>query len=163
MSFNDILKKLFGNKSDRDMKELLPVVAKVNAEWVKVKELSHDELRAVTDDMKKQVRDYISSEEDEIAALKRKVEEEKPSIEEREEIYDRIDKLEEEIDKKVEEVLTELMPKAFAVMKETARRFKENAEIEVTATPFDRDLAVSHDFVEIEGEKAIYFLACRRK
>lgn len=157
MSFNDILKKLFGNKSDRDMKELLPVVAKVNAEWVKVKELSHDELRAVTDDMKKQVRDYISSEEDEIAALKRKVEEEKPSIEEREEIYDRIDKLEEEIDKKVEEVLTELMPKAFAVMKETARRFKENAEIEVTATPFDRDLAVSHDFVEIEGEKAIYF------
>lgn len=88
MSFNDILKKLFGNKSDRDMKELLPVVAKVNAEWVKVKELSHDELRAVTDDMKKQVRDYISSEEDEIAALKRKVEEEKPSIEEREEIYD---------------------------------------------------------------------------
>ena len=107
--------------------------------------------------MKKEVREYIGEEENEIAALKRKVEEERPAIEEREEIYDRIDKLEEQIDKKVEEVLTGLMPKAFAVMKETARRFKENTEIEVTATQFDRDLAVTHDFVEIEGDKAIYF------
>lgn len=90
--------------------------------------------------MKKEVREYIGEEENEIAALKRKVEEERPSIEEREEIYDRIDKLEEQIDKKVEEVLTGLMPKAFAVMKETARRFKENTEIEVTAIQFDRDL-----------------------
>ena len=104
--------------------------------------------------MKKEVREYIGEEENEIAALKRKVEEERPAIEEREEIYDRIDKLEEQIDKKVEEVLTGLMPKAFAVMKETARRFKENTEIEVTATQFDRDLAVTHDF---------QFLACRRK
>ena len=157
MGFNDILKKLFGNKSDRDMKELLPVVAKVNTEWEKIKNLSHDELRAVTEDMKKQVHAYIEEENSEITELKRKVEEEKPSIEEREQIYDRIDKLEEQIDKKVEEVLTELMPKAFAVMKDTARRFKENAEIEVSANQFDRDLAVTHDFVEIEGDKAIYF------
>ena len=157
MGFNDILKSLFGNKSDRDMKELMPIVAKVNAEWEKLKSISADELRAVAEDMKKEVREYIGEEENEIAALKRKVEEERPSIEEREEIYDRIDKLEEQIDKKVEEVLTGLMPKAFAVMKETARRFKENTEIEVTATQFDRDLAVTHDFVEIEGDKAIYF------
>ena len=157
MGFNDILKKLFGNKSDRDMKELLPVVTKVNTEWEKIKNLSHDELRAVTEDMKKQVHAYIEEENSEITELKRKVEEEKPSIEEREQIYDRIDKLEEQIDKKVEEVLTELMPKAFAVMKDTARRFKENAEIEVSANQFDRDLAVTHDFVEIEGDKAIYF------
>ena len=157
MGFNDILKSLFGNKSDRDMKELMPIVAKVNAEWEKLKSISADELRAVAEDMKKEVRDYIGEEENEIAALKRKVEEERPAIEEREEIYDRIDKLEEQIDKKVEEVLTGLMPKAFAVMKETARRFKENTEIEVTATQFDRDLAVTHDFVEIEGDKAIYF------
>lgn len=139
------------------MKELMPIVAKVNAEWEKLKSISADELRAVAEDMKKEVREYIGEEENEIAALKRKVEEERPSIEEREEIYDRIDKLEEQIDKKVEEVLTGLMPKAFAVMKETARRFKENTEIEVTATQFDRDLAVTHDFVEIEGDKAIYF------
>ena len=144
MGFNDILKKLFGNKSDRDMKELLPVVAKVNTEWEKIKNLSHDELRAVTEDMKKQVHAYIEEENSEITELKRKVEEEKPSIEEREQIYDRIDKLEEQIDKKVEEVLTELMPKAFAVMKDTARRFKENAEIEVSANQIDRDLAVTH-------------------
>lgn len=157
MSLNDILKSLFGNKSDRDMKELLPVVGKVNAEWEKVKGLSHDELRAVAEDMKKQVREYIKEEGDEIAALKRRVEEEKPSIEEREEIYAEVDKLEEQIDKKVEEVLTEIMPRAFAVMKETGRRFKENEEIEVTATQFDRDLAVSHDFVEIDGDKATYF------
>ena len=111
MGFNDILKSLFGNKSDRDMKELMPIVAKVNAEWEKLKSISADELRAVAEDMKKEVREYIGEEENEIAALKRKVEEERPAIEEREEIYDRIDKLEEQIDKKVEEVLTGLMPK----------------------------------------------------
>ena len=157
MGFNDILKSLFGNKADRDMKELRPIVAEVNAEWEKMKGLSNDELRAVSADLKKQVRDYFRAEEEEIEALKRKVEEERPSIEERERIYDRVDKLEEQIDKKVEEILTQLMPKAFAVMKDTARRFAENEEIEVTATQFDRDLAVDHDFVEIDGDKAIYF------
>ena len=157
MGFNDVLKKLFGNKSDRDMKMLIPIVGQVNGEWEKLKNISHDELRAASEEMKKQVHEYIQEEEEEIAALKRKVEEEKPSIEEREEIYARIDKLEEQIDKKVEEILTELLPRAFAVMKETARRFKENEEIEVTANQFDRDLAVEHDFVEIEGDKAVYF------
>ena len=157
MGFNDILKSLFGNKADRDMKELRPIVAQVNAEWEKIKNLSHDELRALSADLRHQVHAYIQAEEDEIEALKRKVEEERPPIEERERIYDRVDKLEEQIDKKVEEILTELMPKAFAVMKDTARRFATNEEIEVTATQFDRDLAVDHDFVEIEGDKAIYF------
>ena len=155
MGFNDILKSLFGNKADRDMKELRPIVAQVNAEWEKIKNLSHDELRALSADLRHQVHAYIQAEEDEIEALKRKVEEERPPIEERERIYDRVDKLEEQIDKKVEEILTELMPKAFAVMKDTARRFATNEEIEVTATQFDRDLAVDHDFVEIEGDKAI--------
>ncbi|WP_251619814.1 preprotein translocase subunit SecA [Odoribacter lunatus] len=157
MGFNDVLKKLFGNKSDRDMKELLPIVGQVNAEWEKIKGLSHDELREVANGLKAKIRAHIRGEEEEIAALKKRVEEEKPSIEEREEIYNRVDKLEEEIDKKVEEILTELLPVAFAVMKDTARRFKENEEIEVTATQFDRDLAVNHDFVEIEGDKAIWF------
>lgn len=157
MGFNDILKSLFGNKADRDMKELRPIIEQVNLEWEKIKVLTHDELRAVTDGMKQQVHEYIRAEEEEIQALKRQVEEEKPSIEEREKIYDRIDSLEDQIDKKVEEVLTELMPKAFAVMKDTARRFAENEEIEVSATQFDRDLAVEHDFVEIEEDKAVYF------
>lgn len=157
MGLNDILKKLLGNKSDRDMKELVPIVSQVNAEWEKIKGLSNDELRAAADDLKAKIRAHIQEEQDEITELKRKVDEERPTIEEREEIYDRIDKLEEEIDKKVEEILTELLPAAFAIMKDTARRFKENEEIEVTATPFDRNLSVNHDFVEIEGDKAIWF------
>lgn len=157
MSLNDILKQLFGNKSDRDMKELTPVVGQVNEEWEKMKLLSNDELRAVSEEMKAQIREHIKEEEEEIAALKRRVDEEKPSIEEREEIYSKIDKLEELIDKKVEEVLTELMPRAFAVMKDTARRFTENEEIQVKATQFDRDLSVTRDFVEIDGDTATYF------
>lgn len=139
------------------MKELLPIVGQVNAEWEKLKGLSHDELREVANGLKAKIKAHIREEEEEIVALKKRVEEEKPSIEEREEIYNRVDKLEEEIDKKVEEILTELLPVAFAVMKDTARRFKENEEIEVTATQFDRDLSVNHDFVEIEGGKAIWF------
>jgi len=157
MGFNDILKKLFGNKSDRDLKELRPIVAKVNAEWERVKQLSNDELRAVSADLKAKVRTHIKAEEDEIAALKAKVENEKPTIEEREEIYSRIDKLEEQIDKKVEEILNEILPTAFAVMKDTARRFAENKEIVVKANDFDRDLAVTKDFVEIDEDEAVYF------
>lgn len=84
MGFNDILKQLFGNKSDRDLKELLPIVAKVNAEWEKVKKLSDDELRALSADLKAKVHAYVKEEEDEIATLKAKIENEKPSIEERE-------------------------------------------------------------------------------
>lgn len=157
MGLNDILKSLFGNKSDRDMKELAPVAGQVNEEWNTLQGLSHDELRAATEELKAKIKAYIQEEEDEVVALKRRVEEEKPSIEEREEIYNRVDKLEELINKKVEEVLTEIMPRAFAIMKETARRFKENEEIGVTATQFDRDLAVNHDFVEIDGDKAVYY------
>ncbi|MCC8173672.1 MAG: preprotein translocase subunit SecA [Odoribacter sp.] len=157
MGFNDILKKMFGNKAGRDMKELSPIVGKINTEWERVRNFTNDELRDFANGLKKQIREYIREEEEEIIALKKRVEEEKPTIEEREEIYNRVDKLEEEIDTKVEEILTELLPQAFAVIKDTARRFKENEEIEVTATQFDRDLAVNNDFVEIEGDKAIWF------
>ncbi|MCR9012556.1 preprotein translocase subunit SecA [Gabonibacter chumensis] len=157
MGFNDILKQLFGNKSDRDLKELLPIVAKVNVEWEKVKKLSDDELRALSADLKAKVHAYVKEEENEIATLKAKIEDEKPSIEEREDIYTKIDKLEEQIDKKIEEVLNEIMPTAFAVMKDTARRFTENKEIVVKANDFDRQLAVTKDFVEIDGDEAIYF------
>ena len=151
------MKSLFGNKSDRDMKELRPIVGKINTEWEKIKGLSNDELRAVSADLKAQLHAHVKSEEDEIAALKARVENEKPSIEERNQIYDRVDKLEEQIDKKLEEKLTEILPVAFAVMKDTARRFKENKEIVVKANDFDRDLAVTKDFVEIDGDEAVYF------
>ena len=157
MGFNDILKRLFGNKADRDMKELLPIVSKVNAEWEKIKGVSHDELRQISADLKAKIHAHVKAEEDEIASLKAKVENEKPSIEEREEIYNRIDKLEEQINTKLEDVLNEILPLAFAVMKDTARRFKENKEIVVKANDFDRNLAVTKDFVEIDGEDAVYF------
>ena len=157
MGFNDILKNLFGNKSDRDLKVLLPIASKINAEWEKIKGLSHDDLRKVSADLKAKIHAHVKVEEDEIASLKAKVENEKPSIEEREEIYNRIDKLEEQIDKKIEDILNEILPVAFAVMKDTARRFKENKEIVVKATDFDRDLAVTKDFVEIDGDDAVYF------
>lgn len=157
MGFNDILKRLFGNKADRDMKELLPIVSKVNAEWEKIKGVSHDELRQISADLKAKIHAHVKAEEDEIASLKAKVENEKPSIEEREEIYNRIDKLEEQINTKLEDVLNEILPLAFAVMKDTARRFKENKEIVVKANDFDRNLAVTKDFVEIDGEEAVYF------
>ena len=87
MGLNDILKNLFGNKSDRDMKELMPIVAQVNEEWNKVKKMSHDELRNAAVEMKEEVRKYISHEEEEIASLKREVEVERPSIEKREEMF----------------------------------------------------------------------------
>ncbi|WP_279091937.1 preprotein translocase subunit SecA [Butyricimonas virosa] len=157
MGFNDILKSLFGNKADRDLKELLPIASKVNAEWEKIKGVSHDELRKISADLKAKIHAHVKVEEDEIASLKAKVENEKPSIEEREEIYNRIDKLEEQINTKLEDVLNEILPLAFAVMKDTARRFKENKEIVVKANDFDRDLAVTKDFVEIDGEDAVYF------
>ena len=126
MGFNDILKSLFGNKSDRDLKELLPIASKVNVEWEKIKGVSHDELRQISADLKAKIHAHVKEEEDEIVSLKAKVENEKPSIEEREEIYNRIDKLEEQINTKLEDVLNEILPLAFAVMKDTARRFKEN-------------------------------------
>ena len=110
MGFNDILKSLFGNKSDRDLKELLPIASKVNAEWEKIKGVSHDELRQITADLKAKIHAHVKEEEDEIASLKARVENEKPSIEEREEIYNRIDKQEEQINTKLEDVLNEILP-----------------------------------------------------
>jgi preprotein translocase subunit SecA len=156
MGFNDILKSLFGNKFDRDMKELWPVVARVNAEWETIRQLDDNALRAVTEGLKEKIRASVKEEQEEIVALKAKVENEKPSIEEREDIYERVDKLEEQINKKLKEVLDDILPTAFAVMKDTARRFTEKKEIVVTATPFDRALAVTKDFVVIDGDEAIY-------
>ncbi|MBP3419742.1 MAG: preprotein translocase subunit SecA [Marinifilaceae bacterium] len=156
MGFNDFLMKIFGNKAEKDMKELRPIVSKINAEWEKLKNLDIDSLREVSAEMKAEIRAYIKAETDEIAEYKRRVDEENPTIEEREEIYNEIDKIEKVIDDKVEQVLTKLLPKAFAVVKETARRFKENKDIVVKATQMDRDLSVEHDFVDIDGDNAIW-------
>ena len=154
MGFNDFLKKLIGNKAQRDLKEIAPFIDKIKAAYEEVKQLSNDELRALTESIKQQIQDYVATEVNRIAVLKASIE--STEIDQREKIYSEIDKLEKEIVVKYEEVLEQVMPQAFSIMKDSARRFTENDEIVVTATDFDRHLAATHDFVSIQGDKAIY-------
>ena len=155
MGFNEVLTKLFGNKSQRDLKEITPYVSKVTAAYPSIKTLSNDELRAKTAEIKQKIQDHVSEEKARIASLREGIDE-KP-LEERESIWAEVDKIEKEIMDRLEVVLEEVMPEAFAIVKDTARRFSESETTVVTANDFDRSLAVSHDFVEIEGDKAIYY------
>lgn len=154
MDFNKILSSIFGNKSSRDMKEIQPWVDKVKAAYPEIQKLSHDELRAKTQELKQIIFNSATHEREKIAELKAKVEE--TEIEQREDLFNKIDKLENEVLERYEEALNEVLPVAFSIVKDTARRFAENEEIEVTATDFDRELAATKDFVRIEGDKAIY-------
>ncbi|MGE0019781.1 MAG: preprotein translocase subunit SecA [Draconibacterium sp.] len=151
---NSILGKLFGNKSDRDIKEVTPVVAKIKEEYSRISKLSNDGLREESDRIKQIIDERIKPEEDEINQLKIEVED--ADIQESEKIYEKIDKLESLIDTKLEEVLNEVLPAAFALVKETARRFVENENVEVTARDYDRDLAAARNSVIINGNKAIW-------
>ena len=137
------------------MKALRPVVDKVNAVYPEIQKLSNDELRARTDQIKAQLQEMVQPKRDEIAKLNAKIQE--TDIEKRQPIFDEIDKLEKEILDIFEQGLDENLPVVFAIVKETARRFTENEEIEVTATDFDRELAQTHDFVDIDGDKAIWY------
>ncbi|MBQ8866763.1 MAG: preprotein translocase subunit SecA [Bacteroidaceae bacterium] len=155
MGFNEFLSKLFGNKSTRDMKEIQPWVEKVKKAYENISKLSNDELRAKTEDLKRIIRESAKQENEKLAELKAKIEE--TPIENREPLFEQIDKLEKEVLDRYEEALNEVLPDAFAIVKDTARRFTENGEVEVTATDFDRDLAAQgKDFVRIEGDKAIW-------
>jgi preprotein translocase subunit SecA len=154
MGITQFLSSLFGTKSDRDIKEIMPVVEAVKKEYERVTNLSNDELRAETHAIRKDINDYIKAEQDEIAALKEKAE--NADIEESEKIYDRIDKLTETIDEKIEVILKDVLPRAFSVVKETAKRFKENENIKVTATDFDREIAAGYDNVSIDGDNALW-------
>ena len=150
------LTKLFGNKSDRDIKEIMPYVVAANAEYEKLATLTNDELRQQSIELQQIVQDRISTENQHIDALRQQIEQEE-DIEKKEDLYNQIDKIEEAIDEKIAVVLDELLPRAFAIMKDTARRFKESKEIEVTATQMDRDIAAVRDSVEIRGDKAVWF------
>ena len=149
-----VLGKILGNKSERDIKEVSPVVEKIKEEYNRVSKLSNDDLRNESDKLKLIINERIKPEEDEIRDLKEKVED--VDIQESEKIYEQIDKLEERIDVKIEEVLNEVLPTAFAVVKDTARRFAENDQIEVTANDFDKDLAAIRNSINIKGDKAIW-------
>ena len=154
MGFNDFLKKIFGNKSQRDIKEVEPYIKKIKAIYPTLENLSNDELRLRIDVVKQNLRDRVAPERERIATIKAEIE--TIDYDKRAPLWSEVDKFEKEILKKLEEGLDEALPEVFAVVKETARRFAGNEEIVVTANQFDRDLAAAHDFVRIDGDKAIY-------
>ena len=154
MGFNDILSKLFGNKSQRDLREVQPYLTKIKETYPSIQALSNDELRARSESLKQKIREYTAAERAEIEKLKSNVEE--LDLEAREEVWNKVDKIEKTILDRTEEILDEALPEAFSIVKDTARRFAENAEIVVTATDRDREFATKFDFVRIEDDKAIY-------
>ena len=156
MNFNNFLKSLFGDKSNRDMKLIQPIVEKVKVAYPEIQKLSNDELRAKTKELQQYVQDSAKEQKQQIAELKAKIE--NTPIDEREDIFNQIDKLEKEVLDLYEQALNEVLPTAFSIMKDTARRFAENEDTIVTATDFDRELASNpaNDFITIDGDKAIY-------
>ena len=156
MNFNKILKALFGDKSSRDLKLIQPFVDKVKAAYPEIQALSNDELRAKTKEIQQYVQNAGKEQREKITELRATIEE--TPLEERETIFAQIDKIEKEALDNYETALNEVLPVAFSIVKDTARRFAENEETVVTATDFDRDLAAdpTKDFVSIEGDKAYY-------
>ncbi len=154
MDFIKLMRKLFGNKSDRDMKAIQPLVNEVLKVYPEIQALSNDELRARTKELQARIREAGVPLRNQIDELKAKIEQ--TPIEDRKPIFEKIDKLEKDQLEVFEKVLDEIRPIAFAIVKSTAERFTNNENIEVTATDFDRELAARHDFVDIEGDKAIY-------
>ncbi|HKK67968.1 MAG TPA: preprotein translocase subunit SecA, partial [Bacteroidales bacterium] len=146
---------MFGSKAERDLKENQPVVDKVLEVYNGLQNEDNDAIRQRTVRMKQRIHDYIAEDKAEID--KKKEEALSRDIYEREELYNEIDEIEDAIDNKIEDVLEEILPEAFAVMRETARRFKENEEIKVSASEFDKEVAAENDFVEIRGEHSVWF------
>ena len=151
-----LIKLFFGSKADKDRKQIEPYLEKIKAVYPSIEALSNDELRARSEALKKQIADFIARDEADIVELKAKLELPETSLEEKERISKEIDETTKRIDEKIEEKLDEILPEAFAIMKDTARRFAQNDEVVVTANDFDRDLAAEKDFVRIEGDKAVY-------
>ena len=156
MNFNKFLKAMFGDKSSRDMKLIQPLVDKVKEVYPEISKLSNDELRAKTKEIQKYVQDSAIPFQEKITELKAQIEE--TPIDEREPIFDEIDKLDKEMLEALEKALNEIMPTAYSIVKDTARRFSENEDTIVTATEFDKELAADpkNDFITIDGDKAIY-------
>ncbi len=150
------LSKIFGSKSDRDIKHIQPLVAKIKEEYPKLESLTNDELRAKTVEFKQRIADFLADIDQEIGALKAEAEQEGVEMSEKTAIYDKVDKLTKDRDRKLEDILLQLLPEAFAVVKETARRFTENSELTVTASDFDRELAASKPHIRIAADQAVW-------
>ena len=153
----DFISKLFGSKSERDVKSIQPIVEKIKAEFAKLGDISNDELRAKTIYFKETIASGLSGIDTELQAIKDRTENEPDmDVNEKVELYTQIDKLEKDRNKELEDILMNILPEAFAVVKETARRLAGNKSIEVTATDFDRELAAKKPNVVIKGDKAIH-------
>ena len=151
-----MLKVFFGTKSDKDKKEIQPYVDKILEVYPRIEALTNDGLRDRSQALRLSIAEHIRPDEERILELKETLEAASTELAEKERISKEIDRLKEKIDSDIEQKLDEILPEAFAIMKDTARRFKENAEVAVTATDFDRDLAATKDFVQIKGGDAIY-------
>ena len=152
----NLLSKIFGSKSARDIKHIHPLVEKIKVEYAKLNDLSNDELRGKTLYLKEVIAEYLSEIDTEVAKLKAQAESDALDMTAKTDLYEEVDRLGKDRDKKLEEVLMQILPEAFAVVKETARRFSENTELEVTANDFDRDLAALKPHIEIKGDKAFW-------
>ena len=155
-SINGLLKKLFGTKAEKDMKQIRPVLDKVLAAYERIDKLSDDELRGETDRIRKVISDRIAADEERKKSLRAQLEDVNIPVEKKEAVATEVDKLTKKIDEEIEEVLNEVLPDAFAVMKSTARRFKEKETVVVNATEMDREFSARHDYVRIEGDKAYW-------
>ncbi len=153
--FSKSIKKLFGSKYDRDVKEYLPIVEQINTHCASFADLSSDELRNKTIEFRRQIKEYLADIEESIETLRAQAEAE-ADFEQKELLFNQVDELFEEKDKLLEKILKQILPEAFAVVKETARRFTEQKEIRVRATDWDRDLATYNDYVRIDGDEAIW-------
>lgn len=152
----NLIKKIVGDKSSSDIKQYSPYIVNTNREFAKLENISNDELRDKTIQLKARISEHISAQNEELESVKTRAAETE-DIEEKEELYNQADKIIDAIDQSLEEVLEEILPEAFAVVKETCRRFTTNESLEVTATDFDKDLAAERDSVEINGDKAIWY------
>ncbi len=155
-SILSLVSKIFGNKYDKDIKSIEPIIKQIHAEHEKIIAISNDELRRKTNDLKTKIEESVCQEKEKITSLKNKAEQKGIDKDEKEEIYNEIDEIEKSVIEIIEVTQNEILPEAFAVIKETATRFKNNATIKVTASDFDKDLAANKDFVNIEGKHAIY-------
>jgi preprotein translocase subunit SecA len=150
------LKKIFGDKSTRDMKTIQPLVELINAECIKLKDLSNDQLRNKTLELKTKIQDGLAEQRAKVETMKADAESDSIGIVAKEALYKQVDDLIKKIDQDLEVILLEVLPEAFAIVKDTSRRFTENNELRVTAQQFDRDLAAISDHISIEGETAIW-------
>ena len=155
MGFTDLFKKIFGTKAERDLKQLRPMLDKVLAAYEAIDKLDDDQLRAKCDELKAKIQEAIAADEKRIAEIKLEIETDIP-LDKKEKLATESDKLVKKVDETIETVLNEILPEAFAIMKATARRFKENNVIRVKATQFDRDLSTTKEFVSIEGDYAVW-------